>query len=265
MPELPEIFYISNQLNEVVVGCKVKDVVIHQEKCINKDLDTYKKDVIGKTITSVTSLGKWVICYLDDGSRLLFNMGMGGDLLYSKKLPERKYQGHFELDCGYYLTFRFWWFGHIHHVFKDELHKETDKLGKDPFRSVLTKAEFVEHLQSRKGNLRTYLLSQKYVTGIGNSYIHDILFKAKINPFLKGYEVSKKKLEILYDVMIDEFKTSIAKGGAFYEVDIYNQHGTFQISEVGYKENEPCPVCGTLITKEKVGSLTAYYCKKCQK
>ena len=118
--------------------------------------------------------------------------------------------------------------------------------------------------KSRKGSLKSFLLNQKNIAGIGNYYIHDILFKAKINPLMKINNLSARKLGTLYNTIIEEFNDSISKRGAHYELDIYNQKGEFSADKVAYKEGKQCS-CGTIIKKVKTGSTSSYYCPKCQK
>jgi len=264
MPELPEIYNISEQLKKEIVGLKIIDTNIIQEKTINMDVDEFKKNIINQEVISVTSKGKWIFIHFKSKDSLHINLGMGGDLLYSTTIPKKKHQAVIMLNNNHLLSFRFWWFGYIHFVDSSEEHDMTKKLGVDLIRDNISKKEFVSLFSKRKGSLKSFLLNQKKIAGIGNYYIHDILYKAKINPLKKIPELSTRKLGMLYESIIEEFNESILLNGADYELDIYNIKGSFSAGSVAYKEGKNCQ-CGTLIKKIKTGSTSSYYCPKCQK
>ncbi len=264
MPELPEIYNICEQLKSEIVNLKITEVVIHQEKSINLDIDTFTNNLLTQEITEVTSIGKWIKISFKSKDKLFINLGMGGDLLYSDSIPEKKHQAVINFDNGYLLSFRFWWFGYIHFVKEGETHHMTNKLGIDLIRDNSTKDEFRNLFKGRRGSLKSFVLSQKNIAGIGNYYIHDILFKSKINPSKKITDISTRKLGMLYNAILEEVKESISKRGANYEVDIYNNRGEFEADKVAYKEGKKCN-CGATIKKIKTGSTSSYYCPKCQK
>jgi len=264
MPELPEIYNISEQLNEEIVGLKIIDSNIIQEKAINMEVGEFNKNIINQEVISVTSKGKWVFINFKSADSLHINLGMGGDLLYSTTIPKKKYQATIWLNNDHLLSFRFWWFGYIHFVNRLETHDMTKKLGVDLIRDKITKKEFISLFSERKGSLKAFLLNQKNIAGIGNYYIHDILYKAKIHPLEKIPKLSTRKLGLLYDSIIEEFQESIALNGAHYELDIYNENGMFSAEKVAYKEGKKC-LCGTLIKKIRTGSTSSYYCPNCQK
>jgi len=264
MPELPEIYNISEQLNNEIVGLKITQTVIHQEKSINFDIKTFKSLLINQEIKSVSSIGKWIIISFISSNQLLINLGMGGDLLYSQNIPKKKHQAIINFDNDFLLSFRFWWFGHIHFVKQGETHEMTKKLGVDLIRDKTTKEEFKKLFLNKKGSLKSFLLNQKNIAGIGNYYIHDILFNSRIKPSIKIPSLSSRKLGVLYNRIVEEFMDSISKRGAHYELDIYNNKGEFRADKVAYREGERCK-CGTIIKKMKTGSTSSYYCPRCQK
>ncbi|MBU1020592.1 MAG: Fpg/Nei family DNA glycosylase [Firmicutes bacterium] len=264
MPELPEIFNISQQLNQELIGRTITNVTIHQEKCLNYPISEFSKLVTSNIITKVSSLGKWIFIYFESEDNLAINLGMGGDLLYVDTPPTKKHQAVLYLDNNKLLSFRFWWFGYIHFHQQGDAHPMTDQLGIDPIRSDISKTDFIALFKGKKGSLKTFLLNQKNLAGIGNYYIHDILYNAKINPNAKMNDLSTHKLGMLYTSIIDELNTAIQLRGAHYELDIYHQPGHFRVSKVAYKDGQPCQ-CGTTILKVKTGATSSYYCPKCQK
>ncbi len=104
------------------------------------------------------------------------------------------------------------------------------------------------------------------MAGIGNAYIHDILFLAKLHPLRLINTLSEEDLHRLYKGVHDGLEPALAKKGAFYEVDLFGNKGNFQMEDilVGYREGQPCPVCGTSIIKIKTGGTSSFICPACQ-
>jgi formamidopyrimidine-DNA glycosylase len=104
------------------------------------------------------------------------------------------------------------------------------------------------------------------LAGIGNVYVQDILFQAKLHPNRRISTLSEKEINILYNAIRDVLNHSIQLGGLAYEKDFYGQKGKLTINEflVGYKTGKPCPACKTPIEKIKTGSTSSYICPKCQ-
>lgn len=270
MPELPEIFNLANQMNKELTGKKISGVEIRQEKCLNIPAKEFEDLVIGTTISSVTSRGKWVFTKLEPEVYFLLSLGMGGNVLYHKAgeaLPD-KYQLKFDFDDGSILSIGFWWFGYAHAVKANELkaHKMTSSLGISPIDdSEFTYDNFSEILNRKKSAVKSLLMSQEYLAGIGNVYIQDILFRAKLHPNRKISQISEAERKTLFEIIRENLKEAVTLGGLAYEKDLYNQPGRFKNFLVGYKEGEPCPRCGTIIEKIKTGSTATFICPLCQK
>jgi formamidopyrimidine-DNA glycosylase len=120
--------------------------------------------------------------------------------------------------------------------------------------------------RGRRGRVKSFLLDQSKIAGIGNAYIHDILFLARLHPLRTVDTLTDAEVEALAEAIHDGLQPSIDKGGAFYEVDLYGQKGGFTMDDilVGYKEGKPCPSCGTPIEKIKTGSTSSFICPWCQ-
>ncbi len=263
MPELPEVYRYADQLEKELMNHTITDVKVFQEKCLNIPQKEFVKAVVGKKVDNVTSKGKWIFMNLSDQSRILINLGMGGEMLYLDNIPHEKYQVHLEFG-KMFLSFHFWWFGYVHYQKPGEAHKLTDSIGRDYLRDNVTKDEFVKILKDRRGAIKSFLLNQKYLSGIGNYYIHDILYQARLHPNRPINTINAKELERLYDVIINEFKTSLSKNAFYYELDIYGNKGGFLADKIAYKEGQKCE-CGDTIIKIKTGSTSSYICPSCQK
>ena len=110
-------------------------------------------------------------------------------------------------------------------------------------------------------------MNQKNISGIGNMYMHDILFKARLHPQRKISDMSGDEIRLLYASIVDLLNLSREKGAFSYESDFFGQKGGFTMDYflVGYKENQPCPVCGETIVSIKTGSTSTFVCPACQK
>ena len=270
MPELPEITVIARQMNKEITGKRISDVESRQPKNLNMPVAKFVKTAKGKTVKTVTSKGKWIFIKLDPAYYMLINRGMNADLLHftpNQKLPP-KYQFKLTFSDKTGFTIQFQWFGYIHLILGKELtkHKLTGRLGVSPTNGKFTLEHFQKLLANRKARTKNFLLNQKNIAGIGNVYIQDMLFKAKLHPNRKISTLSEKEITNLYNAIQTILNRSIQLGGLAYEKDFYGQKGKLTINEflVGYKTGKPCPTCKTPIIKIKTGSTSSYVCPKCQ-
>jgi formamidopyrimidine-DNA glycosylase len=267
MPELPEIANLSKQLNQRLVGKTITAIEVLQPKCLNLPVEAFQAALIGATLENATYRGKWILVHADRGW-LLFNLGMGGELLLvtPDSLPE-KHRLNITFSDGTCLSVNFWWFGSAHYVPEDglEQHPQINKLG--PNALDLDLAHFKQLLQNQRGTLKTFLLDQSRIAGIGNFYVQDILFLARLHPLRKIPTLSEAEVEGLFAAIQQGLRPSLEKGGAFYEKDSYNNPGGFVFDDVliGYRENQPCPICQTAIVKIKTGGTSSFVCPSCQK
>jgi len=125
---------------------------------------------------------------------------------------------------------------------------------------------FRKLLASKKTGVKSFLLDQKNVAGIGNVYIQDILFRAKLHPNRKISTLSEKEITLLHKTIREVLNNSIKLGGAAFELDFYGRKGGCTPNNflVGYKSGKPCPQCGTTIEKIRTGSTASYICPSCQ-
>jgi len=267
--ELPELTILSRQMRKEIVGKRVSEVEVANPKCLNMPFEQFQKTVVGETIKSVESKGKWLFVELDS-HRLLFNPGMGSDVIHFKpgdKLPE-KYQIKFTLDDGVGFTIRVWWFCYLHLLPEKKLgeHKLTAKLGITPLDKRFTLDYFKQMLSKKRGNIKSFLLDQKNVAGIGNVYIQDILFNAELHPKRKIPSLTNTEIDALYKSIKSVLNESIELGGLAYERDFYGKKGGYgkQKFKIAYKPGKPCPTCQTTIQKIKTGSTSSFICPNCQ-
>ena len=270
MPELPEITIIARQMNKETAGKRIAGIEAKQPKNLNMPVQEFVKIAKGKTVNNVSSKGKWVVIKLDPAYYVFINRGMNADVLYftpNQKLPE-KYQFKLTFADKTGFTIQFQWFGYIHLVPEKNLnkHKLTAQLGISPIDKEFTLEHFKNLLVNKKAGIKSFLIDQKNVAGIGNVYVQDILFQAKLHRNRSISTLSEKEISILYKAIRDVLNRSIQLGGLAYEKDFYGEKGKLTINEflVGYKTGKPCPTCKTPIEKIKTGSTASYICPKCQ-
>ena len=267
--ELPELTVLSRQMEKEIKGKQISRVEVSNPKCLNMPLEQFRRAILGRTVESVVNRGKWLFIRLDS-EYLLFNPGMGADVIYFKPkdtLPE-KYQVKMTLDDRTGFTIRAWWFCYLHLVQQAKLgeHKLTGKLGLSPLDEEFTLGYFKQLLGKNRGNIKSFLLDQKNIAGIGNVYVQDPLFEARIHPKRKIQSLSEKEIEALYASLQSVLRKSIELGGLAYEKDFYGKSGNYGKNQfrIAYKPGQPCPVCQTVIEKIKTGSTSSFICPRCQ-
>ena len=268
--ELPELTILARQMMKEVAGKRISEVEVANPKCLNMLYEQFMKTIIGKTIKSVEGRGKWLFIELDLEYLLLFNPGMGADVIHfesDNRLPD-KYHIKFALCDQTGFTIRVWWFCYLHLIRKDELekHKLTSRLGITPLDDRFTLDYFRQLLNNKRGNIKTFLLDQKNVAGVGNVYIQDMLFSAKIHPNRQISSLTGIEVEALYKSIRSVLNESIELGGLAYERDFYGNKGGYGAEQfkIAYKPGKPCPSCGATIEKIKTGSTISFVCPNCQ-
>jgi formamidopyrimidine-DNA glycosylase len=270
MPELPEITNLARQMTKQLMGKRISAVDVTQPKCLNVSVKKFRR-IVGKTFEETNGRGKWLFTHLHPDDNLLLNLGMGGDLRYHRNdatLP-KKCQLRLIFNDKTKLTVAFFWFGYIHIASDGELpkHKMTNKLGMSPISKEFTVEKLASLLSRRRGAIKSFLLNQKNVAGIGNVYVQDPLFKAKLHPLRPIQTLTEPEIEALHRSLDEVLNQSIRLGGLKYERDLYGRHGKYGPEHflVAYKTHEPCPICKTAIEKIKTGSTASYICPDCQK
>jgi formamidopyrimidine-DNA glycosylase len=266
MPEAPEITSRAREMDSALRGKVIQSLEIIQPKCLNLAPEEFSHYITGAEIESVTPRGKWIMVKTTQGW-ILINMGMGGEILLVDRnhLPV-KHRLILDFSDSSCLSINFWWFGYVHFCAPEELahHPMIVKLGPDVL--SLEENEFTGLLRSQKGKVKIFLLDQNKVAGIGNAYIHDILFLARIHPNRPIASLTDEEIHGLFQAIQDGLRPSLAKGGAFYELNLFGEKGGFLMEDIiiGYRENTPCPLCGTPIQKIKTGSTSSFICPHCQ-
>jgi formamidopyrimidine-DNA glycosylase len=264
MPELPEITIFARDMQKGLVGKTIGGVEVLQPKCLNVPVEDFDRALTDAEIRGVTSRGKWLQVEMTQGW-LLLGLGMGGEILLTDRdhLPE-KYRLILDFDDGTCLAINFWWFGYAHYVSDLAAHKMTVDLG--PNALGLTQDQFRELLRGRRGGIKSFLLNQRRIAGIGNVYIQDPLFKAGVHPLRAINTLNDDEMAALWQAIQETLQESVDHDGSRWEQNLYGEKGRWGESFflVAYQEEQPCPSCGTAIVKIKTGSTSSYICPACQ-
>lgn len=264
MPELPEITNLACQMNAALVARRIAAVEVLQPKSLNVSAEAFASVLAGAEIMAAGHHGKWLRVQMDRGW-LLLNLGMGGEILLTDRahMPQ-KYRLAFDLADGACLAINFWWFGYAHYAADWREHPMVGKLG--PHFMDLTLDDFRALLRGKRGAIKTFLLDQNRLAGIGNVYVQDPLFRARIHPLRPIPSLSDDEIVALYRALCALLQESIDLGGAAFELNLYGKHGGWGIERmsVAYREGAQCPACGAPIAKIKTGSTAGYVCPTCQ-
>lgn len=264
MPELPEIHVFARDMQRELVGRTISNIEVLQPKCLNVPVDQFRTSLTGARIRGIGAQGKWLQVDTTQGW-LLLNLGMGGEVLLTDRdhLPE-KCRLVIDFADRHCLAINFWWFGFSHYVESLPDHGMTAQLGPDFM--ALSLDQFRALLRGRRGGIKSFLLNQKRLAGIGNVYGQDPLFRAGLHPLRPINTLSDDEIDALHQAIRETLQESIDLGGSHWEQNLYGEHGRWDRSHflVAYREGKPCPTCGTTVEKIKTGSTSSHICPDCQ-
>ncbi len=275
MPELPEVETVVKGLRPIVEDKKITDIEIRVVDLIGypeDDIDKFKEELIGSSICAVDRRGKYIVFELDIDKKMIIHLRMTGKLLVSEVEKYRDKHTHviFSLDDGQEIRFNnVRKFGRIYLI--DPEHPEQAggfaELGPEPLSEELTAEKFKKLFENRRGIIKSLLMNQKFIAGIGNIYADEILFLSGIRPDRTADTLTDMEKEKIYFNMRDILTKGILYGGTTFSdyVNAFGQEGSFQVElRVYQKEGEECFKCGTPIEKTKIGGRSTHYCPKCQ-
>ncbi len=270
MPELPDIYILAQSMNDALVSRSITGVEVNQPKCLNMTARKFRNRVKDTSFESITQRGKWIIANMDSKWSIAFNLGMGGEIrLFNqeKKSDPKFHRVVFELDKGVWLGINHWWFGHVHLVPKGDFttHPQLSNLGPEPLDDSFTVDKLGSMLEKKRGRIKSYFLDQSFIAGIGNVYVQDILWFARIHPNRQANTLIDVDIEKLHWSIQHVLREGIKYKGGPREQDIWGNKGTYiKHRRIGYRTGEPCPGCQTIIEEIRVGSTTSYICRRCQ-
>ena len=262
MPELPEVETVVRTLAPKLTGRRMIDAQFLSHHVVRQNFGTLRKRVRNQTVQSVRRHGKFIVLELDEGI-LSIHLGMTGKLLMDAQ-PGRHARAIFELDQGLLVYDDIRHFGRIE--WSSGLLDRAAQLGPDALDIPLQ--DFLKVLKKRHARLKSLLMNQRFLRGMGNIYTDEALFQARIHPGAIASSLSKERATRLHRAMVDILTAAIRlKGSSISDyVDAAGERGSFQLQHQVYgRAGEPCAICGTPIRRIVMSQRGTHYCPKCQR
>lgn len=266
MPELPEVETIKRELEKAVLGKKITEVVVNNPTVIRQpSADKFKKGLSGATIKSILRRAKLLVLELSGGKSLAIHLKMTGQLVYPGTGKESRVR--FLLSDGKSLDFndrRL--FAELRLVDDWRALKFIRGLGPEPF--DLDAEKFKQMLSAKKTKIKPLLMDQTFISGIGNLYAAESLFRARVHPERPASSLSDKEKEILFKEIKDTLQEAIHYKGSSIDqyVQLSGQPGDYSKHHKVYdREGKSCLVCKTPVKRIALGGRGTYFCPKCQK
>jgi formamidopyrimidine-DNA glycosylase len=278
MPELPEVEVVRRGLQAHVVGRTITAVRVHHPRAVRRheagpaDLTARLLDA---RITGTDRRGKYLWLTLDDGDfALVVHLGMSGQMLLGT-LPNA---GHLRiaavLDDGTTLsfvdqrTFGGWLLADLVNVDGSVVPAPVAHLARDPLDPRFDIDSVVNVLRGKHSEIKRQLLDQTVVSGIGNIYADEALWRAKVNGARIADTLTRSKLTAVLESAAEVMRDALAQGGTSFDslyVNVNGQSGYFDRSLNVYgREGKPCRRCGAVVRREKFMNRSSYYCPRCQ-
>ena len=278
MPELPEVEVVRRGLQAHVVGRTITAVRVHHPRAVRRheagpaDLTARLLDA---RITGTDRRGKYLWLTLDDGDfALVVHLGMSGQMLLGT-VPNA---GHLRiatiLDDGITLsfvdqrTFGGWQLADLVNVDGSVVPVPVAHLARDPLDPRFDIDSVVNVLRRKHSEIKRQLLDQTVVSGIGNIYADEALWRARVNGARIADTLTRSKLTAVLESAAEVMRDALAQGGTSFDslyVNVNGQSGYFDRSLNVYgREGKPCRRCGAVVRREKFMNRSSYYCPRCQ-
>ncbi|HFR3769681.1 TPA: DNA-formamidopyrimidine glycosylase [Streptococcus suis] len=271
MPELPEVETVRRGLNRLVKGKKIERVRVDYPRMIVTGADSFREQLVGQTIMEVDRRGKYLLLYLTDFV-LISHLRMEGKYnLFHDVVPANKhFHVFFALSDGSTLVYQ-----DVRKFGTMELLREVDldsyflskKLGPEPTEEDFDVVVFQAKLAKSKKPIKSHLLDQTLVAGLGNIYVDEVLFRAQVHPAQGSSTLTAEQVAGLRQATIDVLALGVEKGGSTIRTykNALGMDGTMQdYLQVYGKQGQACPRCQTEIVKIQLGGRGTHFCPQCQ-
>jgi formamidopyrimidine-DNA glycosylase len=270
MPELPEVETVVRTLQYLIGGLRITDIDIIYPPIVTGDNEAFSSSLINKRFTGFSRRGKYALYTLEDIVLMVHLRMEGRFYLVDAGTPIDKHtHAVFHLDNGKQLHYNdVRKFGRLEIVKPHEIDIRLKLLGLEPFDPRLTGHYLKKKAGSRDIGLKTFLLDQRFVAGIGNIYADEICFCAKLHPESVVRKISLKRFNEIADCIKMIMSQAIADGGTTIRsyTSSLGVSGRFQLNlNVHMRKGESCRVCGQEIVKTRVSGRGTYVCQRCQK
>ncbi len=283
MPELPEVETVRRGLQPAMEGAVIARADINRPDLRWPFPENMAARLTGATVSTLRRRSKYILADLSTGETLLIHLGMSGRMLVSgdplgqfahnHPAPEKHDHVVLHMNNGARVTFndprRFGAMDLLDTATASD-HPLLAKIGPEPLGNGFNEDYFVDQLKNKKSPIKSVLLDQRIVAGLGNIYVCEALYRAKISPERRAGEISEPRIRSLVPIIREVLSDAIKAGGSslkdFRQAD--GELGYFQHSfDVYGRESDPCrtPECRSVITRITQSGRSSFFCPQCQR
>ncbi len=277
MPELPEVEVVRRGLAEHVTDKTITAVRVHHPRAVRRhepgSADLTAR-LVGATITGTGRRGKYLWLTLGDEAALVVHLGMSGQMLLGPVHKDNHLRIAALLDDGTALsfvdqrTFGGWMIADFVTVDGTDVPVSVAHIARDPLDPKFERDAVVTVLRHKHSEIKRQLLDQSVISGIGNIYADEALWRAGVNGARSASSLSRRKLAELLDSAAEVMTDALSQGGTSFDslyVNVNGESGYFERSLDAYgREGEPCKRCGAVMRREKFMNRSSFHCPRCQ-
>lgn len=271
MPELPEVEVVRRGLAEHVVGRTFDSVEVLHPRAVRGNSEDLSTILPGRQITGTGRRGKYLWLTLDDGAALVVHLRMSGQMLVgppgsvtSPHLRIRAMLGGVELDFVDQRTFGLWQYA----PFEGEVPAPVAHIAPDPFEPLFDASSTARTMRTKRSAVKTVLLNQEVVSGIGSIYADEAMWAAQVKPWRMAKTLRQRDAVVLLEKARDVMARALEQGGTSFDslyVNVNGASGYFSRSLHAYGQaGKPCARCATPIERRVIGGRSCFYCPACQ-
>jgi formamidopyrimidine-DNA glycosylase len=276
MPELPEVETVRRGLQHLVTGYKITQAHQLHPRALKSESIAPLESLQGAKITGTNRRGKFMWLTLNRPYVLVAHLGMSGQfLIHQKDRPKATHvRAQFTLSKPLRtqeLVFNdqrtFGWLSVEETT--NNIPASAQHIAPDPFDPLFDKDVTIKNYRKRNIKIKTALLNQEIMSGVGNIYADETLWRAKIHPEISTADLSAKKISTIIDFATEVMSEAINQGGTSFDdlyINVNGESGFFEQSLAAYgQEDEPCSRCGTPIKRITFGQRSSHFCPRCQR
>ena len=274
MLEMPEAVTISQQMQATLTGKTIqrfsRGVLMHKFLWLSKPAEEYDAILSGMQVTGASSYGRSIFLFVGEEHLLWFGE-LGGRILYhtQEQPPPVKVHLRWDFTDDSKMTYTLQMWGFVKLVDKGEISQEPyARSGIPPLSEEFTLERFDQLLEGypekTKKGIKGFMVTSQHINGIGNGYLQDILFRAKIHPVRKIPTLTEDERQKLFTAIQNTLAEAIKLGGREDERNLFDHPGGYRRLMSNQSVGQPCPDCGTLIQKLSYLGGACYLCPSCQ-
>jgi formamidopyrimidine-DNA glycosylase len=278
MPELPEVETVRRGLEPFIVGRRIREIdVVHKGGNRSTTYAPYSA-IEGARVLRVNRRGKFLWFELNRDFALMAHLGMSGQLLIQDKKSEYEKHLRVRIDCGdrkreiRFIDQRtFGWISIDKLVLEGEdlIPQSFSRIAPDLFDKKFDRRSAITLISRKKSAIKRVLLDQRVISGVGNIYADEALWRAKIHPERLAKKLSVQEISKLLDSTKFVMDKALKAGGTSFDelyINVNGESGYFDLQLEAYgQENEPCSRCGRQIVRIAFANRSSHFCPQCQR